>query len=150
MENLTEKDVEILDSILEKIVKQGSVFSLDLPPLKKEYFSKFREIKSVEYSYYLEILTKYDIAIVDKRLDGSFTVSQLETKTINFYKQGGFRTVYQKHHFTESRKLELEDLEYKKLQWDYQISKFQAKTKWWPLIISVISFILAVTALIID
>jgi hypothetical protein len=34
MEILTEKDIEILDSILEIIAKKGRVFSNDLPSLK--------------------------------------------------------------------------------------------------------------------
>jgi hypothetical protein len=149
MEILTEKDIEILDSILEIIAKKGRVFSNDLPSLKNDYLSKFDEIKSVEYSQYLDILKNYGVAKVDITLDGRFTVHQIEIKTNNFYDQGGFKSIYQKHRLAELRKKELDELEYKKLKWDSQISRFQAKTKWWPLILSVVSLILALIALLL-
>jgi hypothetical protein len=43
---------------------------------------------------------------------------------------------------------EINELNLIKLRWDVKVSKFQAKTQWWPLIISLISMIIAIVALV--
>lgn len=43
-----------------------------------------------------------------------------------------------------NRQKEIEAIKFKKLKWDAKISEFQAKTKWWPLIISIISLLISV------
>ena len=59
---------------------------------------------------------------------------------------------YSLNHEMQQRRYEDEDrkqaLEDKKLVWDAQISRFQAKTKWLPLIIAGISLCIAIYAII--
>jgi hypothetical protein len=67
--------------------------------------------------------------------------------TDHFYEKGGFTKLYILQQTEILRKQKIEEIEYSKLIWDSRISEFQSKTKWWPLIISLISLVVALIAI---
>jgi len=142
---LLEKDVPILDSILETAIRKGKVFPDDLSPIGSSSLSEIASVKFEKYKYYFEIIECFDVLKITNFSEGySFRIELIEVKTKIFYANGGFKAIFDGQQRRIKRDSEREKKEEEKLEWDLQISKFQAKTKWWPLIISVISIIIAI------
>jgi len=142
---LIEKDVPILDSILETAIRKGKVFPDDLSPIGSSSLSEIASVKFEKYKYYFEIIECYDVLKITNFSGGySFWIELIEVKTKIFYANGGFKAIYEEQQQEIKKKRVREKKEDQKLEWDLQVSKFQAKTKWWPLIISVISIIIAI------
>jgi hypothetical protein len=144
---LSEDEIDKLDLIIKTLINKSVVTPNDLPPIDDNYFSRAKEIKSKDYSYFLEIINELDIAKIDQSLDGTFRLTSLPNKTKKFYDAGGFKAMSMQLKKKEENRKEIAQLEFSKLQWDTKVSKFQAKTRWWPLIISVISLIISIIVL---
>jgi hypothetical protein len=144
---LAEKDVEILDGILKMLLEKGDISPEELPPLSNHYFSDIKEFIEIDYKYYFEILEKFEIVEFLRLSGGIGRIKSIRNKTDSFYCAGGFSKIYQEQQRKISNKREFEELGLKKLRWDIMASRFQAKTRWWPLIISAISLIIAIIAL---
>lgn len=127
---LTSKDVELLDFILKSSLDKGIVHPNDLPPLSSTFLAKAVQVKATEYSYYLDILTAFEVVVIDKDLSG-FHIKPIHIRTRNFYDQGGFKALFDKKQFEINQNKEIEDIRYKKLKWDSRLSKWQVKTFWW-------------------
>jgi hypothetical protein len=145
MVTLTEKDVEILDPILEIIITKGRVHSDRLPPLEKHYLSKFSEVKSSEYSRYLDILELEGIAKIEKDY-GKFTITSIHPVAQDLYDQGGFKKVHEDQIKAEEKRQEVSELELKKLRYDVKLSKWQVKTFWCLFFIAIVGSILGAIA----
>ena len=148
MGELTKEIVDILDNILKIALESGAATPNNLTPLNNDIFSKTMEGIVDEYTYYVSLMKEYDIAEVNIYPGIGFQVKPYAVKTLQFYKNGGFNHIYEQKKIKRERVKEITEIEYNKLKWDAGISKFQAKTKWWPLIISVISLAIAIIAIL--
>jgi hypothetical protein len=149
MEKLNENDVEILDSLLEKLVKEGDFFPGDLTPLSSHYLSDIPDFIEQDYRYFLEILEKCELVKIDRLASGAIgIVHSVYNKTKSFHEHDGFKSVYEEQQKILKEGREINELNLIKLRWDVKVSKFLAKTQWWPLIISLISMIIAIVALV--
>ena len=131
MNSFTERDVEILDSIIKIALTKRAVFPEDLEPLSNSYLSRANEIKANDYSYYLDILKEYNVVKINSVIGNRFRIEPIHIKTQNFSDQGGFKAEYDNKHRELKRSEELDELSLKKLRWDSKISKWQAKTFWY-------------------
>lgn len=150
MDELTLETADILDNILKIALENGVATPNNLPPLNNDFVSKTKEIIARDYTYYISLIKDYDVAEVNIYLGNGFQINPYDVKTLQFYKKGGFNYIYKQKLIEEKRAQEITEIEYRKLKWDEDISKFQAKTKWWPLIISIISLGIAITAILSD
>lgn len=149
MELLNENDVKILDLILNISLKNGAAYLEDLPALSEKYLANSIAVKASEYENYFDILQRRELAKVEKQLSG-IQIKPIPQKTKNFINQGGFTAEYNDQRLILNRNKEIEEINFKKLKWDSQVSRFQAKTKWWPLIISGLSLFISLYALLKD
>jgi hypothetical protein len=143
MITLTKKYVEILDPILEIIVTKGRAHSDQLKPLGKGYFSKFSEVKSNEYSHYLDILELAGIAKVEKAY-GKFVITPIHPVAQDLYDQGGFKKVYEDQQKEEERKQVTSNLGLDKLKSDVKLSKWQVQIFWPAFIFTGIGSVLGI------
>ncbi len=148
MNDFTEKTAEILDKIIEVTLKNNTANPRNLPPLSNDITASDLDVKYHGYQYYLDIIEKYDFVQVQKYL-GDFTVLAIDKVTADFMNNGGFSQLFDQERKRLKQQKEIEALKFKKLKWDAMVSEFQAKTKWWPLIISIISLLISVYLLFI-
>lgn len=143
MVTITEKDVEILDPMLEILIKEERIHSKRLKLLEplQERKSRFSQTKADQYSRYLEILSVERIA-TSVIASGEFVITAIFSKAQEFYDKGGFRTEYEKQQIAEKRKLEISDLELDKLRSETKLSKWQVKTFWYLFFIAIAGSIL--------
>jgi len=150
MEELTKETADILDLILKTTIEKGVATPKNLPPLNKDFISKTKEGIASDYTYYVSLIRDYDVAEVNIYLGNGFQVNPYDIKTLQFYNKGGFNHILEEDKIINAREKEIAEIEFKKLKWDAKISSFQAKTKWWPLIISIISLGIALFAIFND
>lgn len=141
---LNEKDVKILDLILKTSLEKEIVFPKDMPPLDDGPISDIREFYINDYLYYLDIIKPFEILDITFFDRVSFKIETINIISQQFYDNGGFKAIYDEQQGVINRAKDRQKKEDQKLEWDLQVSKFQAKTKWWPLIISVMSIIIAI------
>lgn len=145
---INEAQAKILDSILLVLLeKEGSIFTDDLPLLSDAQSDK-RGAKIREYEPFLNLIAEYGVANIQKLPMGGFKVSSISAITEDFYRQGGFQNKLREQQHIAKENDEDEKLRHKKLVWEYEISRFQARTKWWPLVISLLSLIISLVALL--
>jgi len=148
MERIKEEDVPILDRLLERLVKIGDFIIEDLPPLSGGEISDIPDLMEKEYRDCIEILERCELIKIDRLATGAIgIVHSIPHSAKLFYEKGGFSEAYKKQQTEYENKKESENLALQKLRWDVKISRFQAKTKLWPLIISIISLGIASVAL---
>lgn len=150
MEELTKETADILDEILKTTLENGVATPNNLPPLNNDIISKTKEGIASDYTYYVSLIRNYDVAEVNIYLGNGFQVNPYDIKTLQFYNNGGFNHILEEDNLIKAREKEVADIEFKKLKWDANISSFQSKTKWWPLIISIISLGIALFAIFND
>jgi len=134
---LTKDDIRNLDFIIDESLKKGQVFPDDLPPIGKGYLNRAREVKSLAYQHYLDILSSYGVVKVDNSLSG-FRIEPIDVKTKNFQMKGGFRAIYERQLSESQHQKESSELYIKKLRWDSKLSKWKVKTFWWLFIFAFI------------
>jgi hypothetical protein len=140
---LNEKDLKTLDLILKTVIEKGTVFLKDMPYLDDDP----PQFCVSEYLYYLDVIEPFgvlDITHFD-RID--FKIETINIISQRFYDIGGFKAVYDQQQQDLMKNEEHEKISFEKLKWDLQVSRFLAKTKWWPIAISGLSFLIAVIAL---
>lgn len=146
MEDLTPKTAKILDIIIETALKNTDANLNNLPTLHDDILSANFNVKYNEYLYYIDILEKYNVIEVKKFL-AEFHIYSIEPITLDFYNEGGFTRLFLEQKEKQTREKEIEIIQFKKLKWDASVSKFQSKTKWWPLIISATSLAISLFVL---
>jgi hypothetical protein len=127
---LTEDDIRNLDFIIDESLKKGQVFPDDLPPIGNGYLNRAREVKSLAYQHYLDILSYYGVVKIDKNLSG-FRIEPIDVKTKNFQMKGGFNAICEKQRYETAQKKESNELYFNKLKWDSKLSQWKVKTFWW-------------------
>lgn len=147
---LLEKDIPILDSILETVIKKGEVYPDDLSPIGKSSLSEISSVKFGKYKYYFEIIECFDVLKINNISEGySFRINLIEVKSKMFYENGGFKAIFEDQQREIKRKSEREKMEDEKLRSDLKISLVQGKTIWWAFGISILSITIATIALIV-
>ena len=91
---------------------------------------------------------EYNVAEISTRPDGEFIIANDETKP--FLDSGGFTGIHNRQKKENEAKLEIEKIENDKLRLDHKLSKWQVKTRWWPLFFSAISLIISIIALVVS
>lgn len=90
---IKKSDIKVLDFILDKMVSNGRIDEVDL--VENGYIEK--DIPQLEkrrrYLYYVPILNEY--CGVSHGVENGYTVD-LDTRTINFYRNGGFEGAYKR------------------------------------------------------
>lgn len=148
-ELLKEKDVVILDTILELVLSGKEIIGDAFGALDNIILKNIPIETRVDafISYYCEILKTYNI-LDFKDFEKLNKIYQIPKRTETFYNEGGFKTIYDKQQKEIERNKKSEKLSLEKLEWDTQLSKFQVQTKWWPLGISILSLVISVIALL--
>lgn len=154
-ETIIEKDIIILDEIL-KILIEKNVFTHDDFIKKKNYDPDFR-IENVinDFSFYLNILSQHNLLGhgITSYNEGTIEIKPLNVKAQNFYKLGGFKSMYQAKQISDNRQKEMNELSFNKLKKDSILSKWQVITYWITLFFALIGgtySIIEITQKIID
>ena len=117
--NITEKDAEILDDIVNKTLS-STVNSDTLTPLRNNQMSDLIDIKWNDYKYYFDILKESEVVKVETH--GTLTIiTAINIKTQNFINQGGFT----KQVKDKLQRAEMENLK-EKLLIDLTLSNIEA------------------------
>lgn len=147
-ELLLAKDVKTLDLILKTVMEMGSVHPIELPQIEDSLEAQVMHTLApeFEYEYYFNIMIRYGVISLTTLNEKVARISAIRNKTNIFYGKGGFKAEYYQQQHDIKRSISIEKMGYEKLEWDLKVSKFQAKTKWWPLGISIISIIIAIWA----
>lgn len=90
---IKKSDIEVLDFILDKMVSNGRIDEVDLVDngcIEKDIPQLERRRR---YLYYVPILNEY--CGVSHGIENGYTVD-LDTRTINFYRNGGFEGAYKR------------------------------------------------------
>jgi len=146
--SLNEAQAKILDNILQVLLeKNGVIFMDDLPPLSDAQSSQ-KNVKIREYEPYLALMVKHGVTEIRKLPMGGYRILSIPAISEDFYRQGGFQNILREQQRMAKENDEDEKLRRRKLFWEYEISRFQAKTKWWPLAISLLSLIVSLIALL--
>ncbi len=99
-------------------------------------------IKKYEYAYDSDVFTRASNEIIShsphivKPYNTKEGILSANSFTRSFLDMGGFKTL---HH----NKIVEQQKESRKKEFDFRITKFQAKTQWLPLIVSIISLIIS-------
>ncbi len=147
MNDLTKETAEILNIIVETSLNNNNANPRNLPPLNNDITSSDNNVKFHDYSYYVKILEKSDFVTVKWYMESDFSVSAIGRITLEFLEKGGYVNLYKEQEKQGIHKNKIESLEFKKLKWDAVNSEFLAKTRWWPLIIALASFVFSIFAL---
>lgn len=138
-------DIEILDKIISECLKNGIVRAENLKPLKEGFLEDVKEIKESRYLRYFSIIQQFDIAEVTLNLDSAY-VRPKEVETARFFRDGGFKNLYEK----QQKEIEIKNRQEEKELNEAVLSKWHKKTYWWTFGIAIAGFILAVLALFIS
>jgi hypothetical protein len=152
---LDERTVKILDELVNKTLEfeiKNGVSGKELPIITNYIMKLYPEelletsIQYDDYKYYLDILDEYKVVKIDM-YGNDFHIKPIPFRTFNFKNNGGFENIYKEQQRVINRNEKLDEIIYNKSQFDLKISKFQVKTKWWPLIISLLSIAISIFAL---
>lgn len=136
---------ELLDKILEIILnnkeKGFGLNSLRENGLNLDYDSIRDLLKVIENS-------RYNIAELSTRRDGEYIRANENTE--RFLKNGGFTAIEKREREEIEYNSLMKEKQLKKIEYELQLSKWQIKTKWWPLIISGASLIVSIIAIFLS
>ena len=109
--NLTKKDAEILDNIVNMTFNNKHVSTKDLDPLQKSTsFNDFKE-KENQYKHYFELLGKENVVEIGKGFNDESQAHRIEIKTKEFIDNGGFSKLVQDELEKAEKQIEIEKLE---------------------------------------
>jgi hypothetical protein len=136
---LEKNDIEILDEIIEKLIKSNSKVCYN-------DFSNHRYFSSTNHNHVcdkfqrlIDIIINYDCAKLIKA--GYYNSLIANQNTVHFKENGGFAKAYQEQQTRIEKETEIQTISMNKLRLDTKLSKWQVKTFWWFFSFSLVGFI---------
>ena len=149
MEELSKKDVEVLDFMIDRILLNGMLTYDDFTQTTLNLEKNTLEapvISEEEFSSYLYVLDKYKVCKTWETKDLEY--AKKTSATLDFKKQGGFKKIY----YQNEKQKELEELDYRSKKTDLELAEKTLKefprTKWFARIGFGIAVILMLKELI--
>jgi hypothetical protein len=140
-----EEDIEFLDKMLDCIAKnQGTPFrwaSFERMGIPMTY------VYEVQYGNYLSILAYYCASVTNESFGAFAWIAQSDIRTSKFKHDGGFRSYYERAKKREAMLAAKEKTEIEYFKWQITVNKWLQRTKWWPLILSILSLAVTIISL---
>ncbi len=147
---LTESEVVVFDDILNRIQGKERLYSNQLRPLNNEYFSRQNDIKTYEYSYYIQLIeSHYSDYFKIRKLDGKFLAILITPLTKDLYNKGGFRTLYEKQQKELIETKKIEEIKLSNLFLENEEKRFRVKRQKTLYILTIIGSVVTVIGSII-
>ena len=112
MDNFTEKDATILDSILKILITNNKIITGDLHLINGHN----PDYKISDYAYYFGLLSQYGLIQHGIYSDETFELKPIKIKTTNFICSGGFKNVFDENNRIKLRNIKIDELSLLKLK----------------------------------
>jgi len=146
---INKNDIKKLDFIIDKILDINySIGNPELFRAKLIISTNFKE-NEFEFKRLLNFIKYFDVAKITENNTIGDKV-EINRNTLNFKKQGGFATLYEKQQSKINNDNRLTGIKEKKLEDDAKLSNLQVKTFWWIFSFGIIGGVYAIISIVVS